>query len=499
MTAPRRRITDGPRATRISRRALLTAAAALAALPAAARGAVAGAALDDASRLNSTPVARHWRPAQVTGPSWLDALRAELKQAAAERRPVVVGAARHSMGGQALARDGVAMTLDVRANSPERWIEIDREARTYRVAAGARWRQVIGALDPLGLSPAVMQSNHDFGVAATLSVNAHGWPVPHGPFGSTVRSFRLVLASGDVVTCSRTAEPELFALVMGGYGLLGVVTDLELDAAPNARLRPTYELLPAAAIGPRMVAAITGDPTVPMAYGRLAVDAARFLREAMLITYRPVPGAPPALTSGGFMVTVSREVFRAQIGSDRGKRARWYAETVAGPRASSGIASRNRLLNEPVANLAGRDRSRTDILHEYFLPDAGLGTFLAACRTAIPASRQDLLNVTLRYVQEDRDSVLAYARGPRIAAVMLFSQRMTRVDDEDMAAMTRKLIDAALDAGGTFYLPYRLHARPDQIARAYPRLDEFREGKRRHDPGLLFQNFLWTTYLGGSA
>src|SRR5207247_2523863 len=105
---------------------------------------------------------------------------------------------------------------------------------------------------------------------------------------------------------------------------------------------------------------------------------------------------------------------------------------------------RSRLLNEPVANLAGRDRSRTDILHEYFLPADGLESFLEACRAAIPRSRQDLLNVTLRFVAEDRTSVLAYARGPRVAAVMLFSQKVTRGDDEDMAVLTRRLIDPGL-------------------------------------------------------
>src|SRR2546428_13701890 len=101
------------------------------------------------------------------------------------------------------------------------------------------------------------------------------------------------------------------------------------------------------------------------------------------------------------MIPLSREVFRAQIGSETAKRARWYAETVAAPKASSGVASRNRLLNEPVAHLAGRDRSRTDILHEYFLPAVGLEPFLAVCRTVMPGSRQDLLHGTLRYVQAD--------------------------------------------------------------------------------------------------
>ena len=54
----------------------------------------------------------------------------------------------------------------------------------------------------------------------------------------------------------------------------------------------------------------------------------------------------------------------------------------------------------------------------------------------------------------------------------------------------------ALDAGGSFYLPYRLHARRDQVARAYPRLEEFRDRKHRYDPGLLFRNLMWSHYFG---
>ena len=83
-----------------------------------------------------------------------------------------------------------------------------------------------------------MQSNHDFGVAATFSVNAHGWPVPYGPFGSTVRSLRLMLADGTVVTCSRTENQELFQLAMGGYGLFGIILELEVDMVENLLLRP---------------------------------------------------------------------------------------------------------------------------------------------------------------------------------------------------------------------------------------------------------------------
>ena len=168
-----------------------------------------------------------------------------------------------------------------------------------------------------------------------------------------------------------------------------------------------------------------------MAYGRLAVDAQRFLREALLVTYRPEAGPPPPAQSGGLVNAVSREVFRAQIGSDAAKRARWYAETVAAPRMSSGVASRNTLLNEPVANLAGPDRGRTDILHEYFLPAEGLETFLAACRTVIPA---------LAPGSPERDAALrpgGPAERPRLRAGHPGRRRDALLPADDRARTTR--------------------------------------------------------------
>jgi hypothetical protein len=49
--------------------------------------------------------------------------------------------------------------------------------------------------------------------------------------------------------------------------------------------------------------------------------------------------------------------------------------------------------------------------------------------------------------------------------------------------------------GGSFYLPYRLHARADQIASIYPRVGHFIERKRHYDPTLLFRNLMWDIYF----
>jgi hypothetical protein len=136
------------------------------------------------------------------------------------------------------------------------------------------------------------------------------------------------------------------------------------------------------------------------------------------------------------------------VESDRAKHLRWWTESGLGPRIA-GDATRNTLMNEPVATLDDRDPFRTDILHEYFVASSRFADFVRACKDVIPASYQQLLNITLRFVDTDGDSVLAYAREPRLAAVLLFSQEKTARGEADMARMTRALIDRVLDLGGT--------------------------------------------------
>jgi FAD/FMN-containing dehydrogenase len=448
--------------------------------------------LNDASRLNPTPMFKHLVMNDDPTEAFVAGLRAELKAAAAAKRPISASAARHSMGGQSLPRDGVAITLDGRV------LNVDKAARLYRVAAGARWADVIRTLDPLGFSPTVMQSNNDFGIASTFCVNAHGWPVSHGPFGSTVRSLRMVLADGSLVTCSRSENSELFGLAMGGYGLFGVIVDLDVEMTENLLLVPKTEIMPAEAFGSKFVDAITQDSTVKMAYGRLSIGRGSFFSEALMTTYRPHPNPPanlPAAADRTALTEISRDLYRSQIGYELFKKARWYAETELAPALSSGISTRNTLMNEPVANLANTDRTRTDILHEYFVPPNRFEAFLEACRSVIPPAKAEFINVTLRYVDADATSTLAYAPSPRIAAVMSFSQEISPDGEVDMMQTTERLIDRIQAIGGAFYLPYRLHARRDQVEAAYPKMQEFVARKRSYDPGLLFQNALWTTYF----
>jgi hypothetical protein len=449
-----------------------------------------GRILNDASELEPTEIAKQVLINSDVSVAFIHRVRALLIEAREKKIPFIASTARHSMGGHSLPEEGIALTLSQTS------VKADPKAKTYVVAAGTRWQTVISELDKVGFSPATMQSNNDFGVASTFSVNAHGWPVPFSSAGSTVRSIKMMVPDGTIQTCSRTENPEIFRHAMGGYGLFGVILELELDMVPNSRLTPTYEPMPGKDIGQFFIQALKSDPTIQMAYGRLDVSLDRFFERGMLITYRPSAdqkNLPPA-SGSGIISHVSRLIFRNQLESDLGKHVRWWTETALGPELV-GESTRNSLLNEPVITLDDNDPSRTDVLHEYFVAPEKFPDFVKACQEIIPASYQQLLNVTVRFVNTDHDSVLAYATEPRIASVMLFSQEKTERGEADMAWMTRRLIERVLAIGGSYYLPYRPHASLDQFKRAYPKAAEFAAFKRKLDTNMIFRNKIWDRYF----
>lgn len=231
-----------------------------------------------------------------------------------------------------------------------------------------------------------------------------------------------------------------------------------------------------------------------MVYARMNIVPDTFLEDVILNAFVHDPsGEVPALAEAG-AAELKRLVFRGSAASDYGKALRWSAETRLQPLLAGKVFSRNQLINEGVEVFQNRSADSTDILHEYFVPRRRVAGFVAALRRIVPLHRANLLNVTVRAVDEDVDTFLHYADQPMIGFVMLFVQERTAAGEARMEALTRDLIDAAIEHEGRHYLPYRLHATQEQLVRAYPQAREFFERKRRMDPGELFQNSFYLRY-----
>ncbi len=446
--------------------------------------------VDDASRLNRTEVAEIW-PVPADPHEAERQLVKLLDRAKREGRRVSIAGARHSMGGHTIVPGGIVLDM-----LSFHQMTLDEKAGMLRVQSGARWSEIIPYLDRRGWSVAVMQSNDSFSVGGSISVNCHGWQHNHAPIASTVESFRLLKADGSIVRCSRGENEELFSLVLGGYGLFGVILDVELHVVPNQRYRVQRVFVPADEYVATFEREVNAAGGAGMVYGRLSVASDRFLEEAILNVFRTAAapdGRLPALTDPE-LTRLKRTIFRGSVDSDYGKKLRWEAEKKLQQLLDHKFFSRNQLLNESAEVFANHSAETTDILHEYFVPPAQFNAFLRRLREIIPRHDGDLLNVTVRNILRDDDAFLRYADQDLFALVMLFNQSRLPEGEMRMAEMTRELIAAVLDLGGRYYLPYRLHATQRQFERAYPRARQFFELKRRYDPDILFQNQFYVRY-----
>ena len=446
--------------------------------------------LDDASRMNSTRITELW-PIPSDSEKAESQLQSLLERAHQNNLAVSIAGARHSMGGHSIAPDGIV--VDMR---PFRDLELLDEGRILRAGSGALWSQILAFLDPNGLSVGVMQSNNSFSVGGSLSVNCHGWQYNRPPIASTVEAFRLMKSDGSVVRCSREENKELFSLVLGGYGLFGIILEADLRTVPNRAYKLDRKVLPFGNAIPYYNEHLRNNRDIDMAYARLNIVPKKLFDDIIISAFRPIENAKPPLMRPPSKTFVRRSIFRFSAKSDTGKKLRWNAERSLERKLQPDTFSRNQLLNEGVEIFANRSAFTTDILHEYFVPPEMGRAFVDTAGTAILKNKANLLNVTIRSVEKDHDSLLRYAPEQRMAFVMLFHQRRTQAAEKAMETLTGELIEAALKLGGTYYLPYRLHATSDQFHRAYPQAKEFFKMKRKYDPKELFQNQFYLKYGG---
>lgn len=444
---------------------------------------------DDVSRLNKTKV-----DSIITISSDKEAAYRQLKillqYASANKLPVSIAGARHSMGGHTIAPDGIVINM-----LPFKNMTLDTVTGILTVGAGALWADIIPYLDKHGRAVSVMQSDNAFSIGGSLSVNCHGWQHNKPPIASTVKSFRLINAKGEILNCSREENKELFSLALGGYGLFGIILEADLITVPNE----AYTSHRIAMLSEKYLdfysKYIDANDNVRMVYGRLNVNRKNFLREAMLNFFAldTINATIPSLSESK-LNDLKRSIFIGSKDDDYGKELRWKSEKMATKMSVGDRFSRNQIMNDSPYLYMNKAPDKTDILHEYFIPRKKFNDFVKVLQKTVPKYKCDLLNVTIRNVYKDEDVFLRYAHEEVFGFVMFYNQPITDEGEAEMKALTQELIQSAIELGGTYYLPYRLHATPEEFQQAYPMATQFFDKKKQYDPGEIFQNKFYQQY-----
>ena len=179
--------------------------------------------INDVSQLNPTDVS------QITNATQVRDLQRAIRLAKEKGLKISIAGKRHSQGGHAFYDDAIVLNME----DFDQILDFQPETKTIRVQSGVTWAQIQDYINPFGLAVKTMQSTNIFTIGGSLSSNIHGRDLHATTIIDTVRSFRLLTVEGKILTCSRDQNTDLFHLVIGGFGLFGVILDIELDLTEN--------------------------------------------------------------------------------------------------------------------------------------------------------------------------------------------------------------------------------------------------------------------------
>ncbi len=189
--------------------------------------------LNDVSGLNKTRIFSIFYPRTVNDIEYL------ISKAKSEGKTISVRGQAHTMGGQTLPSRTANSSNYVCDLKYMNRVEFDGGPREALVEAGATWTHVIRKLNYYGRSPVIMQSYCTFSVGGTISVNAHGITSDDAMYDS-VLNIEYIDMHGNRGECNREVNSELFSLMIGGYGLFGIITRLKLKTVPNVKTALEY-------------------------------------------------------------------------------------------------------------------------------------------------------------------------------------------------------------------------------------------------------------------
>jgi FAD/FMN-containing dehydrogenase len=339
-----------------------------------------------------------------------------------------------------------------------RIVGLDAEQGVVEAEAGIQWPELIErVIDMQSGQPSAWgiiqkQTGADrLTLGGALGANIHGRGLALKPIIGDVESFTLMHSGGSLSTCSRTQNRELFSLAIGGYGLFGVVIRVRLRLRRRTKLERIVRIVDIDDLMPAFAERIAEG----YLYGdwQFSTDAGSdtYLRKGVFSCYRPLPAEAPMPANQKELDEAQwRELYRHSHADTRRAYDAYtsYYLSTSGQRYWSDLSQLGVYIDDYHAELDRRLDSRhkgSEMITELYVPRPALAAFLAAVRTDFTQHGVGLIYGTIRLIERDEESVLAWAREPWVCTVMNLHVDHTPDRIAKTADDFRRLIDRAIE------------------------------------------------------
>ncbi|MDG2381859.1 MAG: FAD-binding oxidoreductase [Pirellulaceae bacterium] len=447
---------------------------------------------DIQSQLNSTQV-----HSVIVPESESDILQA-LKMAEELDLAISIAGGRHSMGGQQFGTGTILLDM----SEFKAVVHFDRENGLLTVESGLMWPELIDYLhgEQAGSSKtwAVRQKQtgvDNVSIGGSLSTNIHGRGLIFPPLISDIESFTLVNHASQKLGCSRQENRELFSLAIGGYGLFGIVTQVTLRLVPRQVVKRRVEVIAVKNLLPNVEAAIEDGFLYGDCQYSVNLGGDEEFHPGVFSCYKPVDEEIPVPENSKHMSGSDWAAMYRMVRTDKEQAFSKYEQYYLGTSGQVYWSDSHQLSNviegyiEAVANA-----NETEMITEVYVTKENFIPFMKSVRQDFVQHKVDMTYGTIRFIEPDTESFLAWARERCICIVCNLHVPHTCEGICKAQEDFRRIIDRVIEYDGCFYLTYHRWATRQQVETCYPQFSEFLKLKLKYDPKERFQSDWYRHY-----
>ncbi len=447
----------------------------------------------------------------VYRPSTVEALCDVLALAKRSGRTVGLRGGGNSYGDAAMNSENILIDM-CRLNRILEWTPATGRIRVEPgVTLAQLWQYVIED----GWWPPIATGTSATTMGGSAAMNVHGKNAfKVGPIGDHIIEFDLMLVSGEVITCSREENGDVFHAAIGGFGMLGIFVSLTLqmkriysglldvETASRSDLGDMFAYFHEYAADSDYIVGWIDSLAVGKSVGRGDVHRANYLSRGNdpnpAQTLRPenqhlgpnLFGFVPRSIVWLFM----RPMF-SNLGVQFVNQGKYLAGSLGGVKKYRQPHAQFHFLLDYVPDWKKAYGPGGLIQYQPFIPkETALDAFseiLTLCK------RRGLPNYLTVLKRHRPDKFLMSYAVDGFSMAMDF--RVTNENRQRLIWLARELDEIVLRAGGRFYLAKDSTLRPE-IAQAFlgaERIDQFKALKARCDPEGMLETDLWRRVFPG--
>lgn len=418
--------------------------------------------------------------------------RAELAEVVAEaKEPHLIARGLGRAYGDAALNEGSGVILSERLN---RVLDFDPDTGLLWCESALSLADVIEFFLPRGFFFPVTPGTKHITLGGAIAADVHGKNHhQEGSISAWLEDFRLLLASGEIIDCSRERNADAFWATVGGMGLTGFLLDvrLRLKRVDNAYVVVDYEKVRDLDAALESFALRDGQHAYTVAWiDTLATGASLGRSVIMRANHAKTEDLPARARANPFQVRTRSSLsmpFRLPNGTLNPFSLRVFNSGFYASHRNGRVVTDCNSYFYPLDRIAHWNRGygrRGVIQYQAVIPpDHGRAGVISILEILAAANWPSFLSV-LKPFGDAGPGLLSFPRPGLTISLDLPAPGAA------LRSVVQQLDETVLRYGGSVYLAKDSCLGPESLPAMYPQLDEFRAIKARLDPQGRFSSSL---------